>query len=291
MRTATASGATRRVTGRAVHSTPCRLPNCTPANLPLSGARRGGPGGSLLRCFPVLPRRTRTLPPPPPRQHQVGRRPAPARRHRGVDVGQGRHDLDAADPQPADLRDGPAARRPVQGVAVDRLPLHRPARRGGGPHRGAGAPPVPQDAPAGRRPPVLRGRALHGGGARHPGRVHVAVEPLPQLHRRDVRGDRRRRPAGRPAAPLPRRPPLAVVAVDDPGLVRLGGRRLAVLVAPLPRRRLVGVPPPRERPAGPLQRPPGRPRGRDAPRRRPRRDRRATRSRGRHWWRPPASNR
>ena len=146
--------------------------------------------------------------------------------------------MDAAHPQPADLRDGPAARRPLQGVAVDRLPLHRPARRGGGPHRGAGAPPLPQDAPAGRRAPLRREGALRGGGPRHPGRVHVAVEPLPQLHRRDVRRHRRRRPAGRAVAPLPGRPPLAVVPVARPGGrspgSRTGGRSGRTTTTPPP---------------------------------------------------------
>ena len=51
---ATANDATRRgARPRRPPSTPrTLLPNCTPANLPLPRSRCGGPGGTLLRCFP-----------------------------------------------------------------------------------------------------------------------------------------------------------------------------------------------------------------------------------------------
>jgi len=66
--------------------------------------------------------------------------------------------------------------------------------------------------------------------------------PLPELHRRDVRSSAAGGPPGEAPAPMPRRPAHVVVAVDHPVRRSSGRRTGGVLVAPLPRRRLVVVP-------------------------------------------------
>ena len=111
-------------------------------------------------------------------------------------------------------------------------------------------------------------RQVHLRRPRRSRRVHVALEPLRRLQRRDLRTAQRSREARRRAArAVPGRHPHALRRMGEPRLVPLGARRLPVLVALLSRAELLEFPASPEHPLRSLQRSQGGPRKRDAPHR------------------------
>ena len=200
-------------------------------------------------------------PQPPLRLDDLERLRVPRRRHRHRDLREVRHDLDAADRRPADLRRRAGHRR-RRDVA-----LARPARAAEGGEaaggRGADPPALPEDAPAGRRARLLAEGQVHLHRPRRPRRGVEHVQPPRQRQRRLVRGAERharpRRPADRAAA---RRHP--------PVLPRLAATATAIRSGRSGRTSAAGgtIRAPAERAARALRRPQGRHGGADPAHRR-----------------------
>ena len=226
-------------------STPCVEPRCSERSW------RENDGRDRYRLASEDPGAAQ----PPLRLDDLERVPVPRRRHRHRHLRQVRHHLGAADRGPAHLRRcrGPRGRRDVALARPPRAAQGGEAARG----RGADAPAVPQDPPAGRRPRLLAEGQVHLHRPRRARRGLELLQPPRQRQRALVPGAQRHagpgRPADRPAAGL-----------DPPVLPRLARRRRLPVVAVLgEHQELVGDPPPAERDAAALRRAQGRPAGAD----------------------------
>ena len=188
------------------------------------------------------------VPQPPSRQHAVGSVRGPRRRHLRHDRVQGGHDVDAAHPRGAGVRAGAAPARPLHELSpwidarfmgpiepmLDAVEAQRHRRF------------IKSHLAADGLRFFPRGE-VHRRRTRHARRVHVAVQPLLRVHRLHVHAVQRRRPPRARVPALPADTARAVAALDQRRLVRLGARRLAVLVASPSPLHLVGGPRPAQR--------------------------------------------